>query len=381
MDLAETDGASALVVFNTADHPALLDNLETGLPPGAVLEPLFTIEGPQERLVVSEDERLTLVLPPRSGAVWRVNTGTATASFPRRRAPITITTVQQDGRTVRITGTAPRLGEIQLVVDGNLETASTVVVMPDDRWQATLRTDAMTDPSVTHRAVAYDSGSNTTSAPAEFEVDLDWQLAADLDDPTGDDTGPTGTYAYPTDPGYAIHPGDIERVRAWTAGGALRVELTMRDISTAWNPPNGFDHVAFTLFLQLPERSAGLAAMPRQQGTLPDAMHWQYRLRAHGWSNVLSSFAGASESEEGTPVAPGADIDVDHNARTVPVTLPANAIGNPRSLAGARLHATTWDQDAEYRRLAEHAGDMVFGGGSAGDPLVMDAATVTLAPE
>ena len=239
----------------------------------------------------------------------------------------------------------------------------------------------MTDPTVTHRAVAYDSGSNTTSAPAEFEVDLDWQLAADLDDPTGDDTGPTGTYAYPTDPGYAIHPGDIERVRAWTAGGALRVELTMRDISTAWNPPNGFDHVAFTLFLQLPERSAGLAAMPRQQGTLPDAMHWQYRLRAHGWSNVLSSFAGASESEEGTPVAPGADIDVDHNARTVTFTIPANAIGNPRSLAGARLHATTWDQDAEYRRLAEHAGDMVFGGGSAGDPLVMDAATVTLAPE
>ncbi|HET8818779.1 MAG TPA: alpha-amylase family glycosyl hydrolase [Xanthomonadaceae bacterium] len=374
--------APILVVFNTADHVALLDNLDTGLAPGVVLAPLFAIEGEPERLVVGEDRRLTLVLPPRSGAAWQASDAMRAPgpSIPRRRDSISISTRASNANRVHMTGTAQGHREIQLVIDGNLAAAHPIPVANDGTWAATLRTDAMTDPTVTHRAVAYDPTTGTASAPVEFQVDLDWQPAADLDDPTGDDTGPAGTYTYPTDPGYATHPADIERVRAWTAGGALRIELTMRSISTAWNPPNGFDHVAFTIFLQLPERSAGENVMPLQDGSLPGAMHWQYRLRAHGWSNALSSFVGASASEEGMPVAPGAAIDVDHDARTVTFTIPADAIGHPGSLHGARLHVTTWDQDAAYRRLSTRSGAMQFGGGQPGDPLVMDAATVRLAP-
>ena len=386
----DDDGASALVVFNTADHAVLLDNLDTGLAPGTVLEPLFAIEDESGRLVAGEDSQVTLVLPARSGAAWLVADPTSlpdstpsrpdVPSLPRKREAIAIEALRPGADTARITGTARNLDTVHLVIDGNLESGQSIPVATDGTWKATLRTGAMIDPTVTHRAVAYDPASNATSKPAEFKVDLDWRLAADLDDPTGDDTGPTGTYSYPTDPGYATHPADIERVRAWTAGGALRVEMTMRSLSTAWNPPNGFDHVAFTLFLQLPTRSAGLHVMPQQHGTLPDAMHWQYRLRAHGWSNALFSFAGASESEEGTPVAPGSSIAVDRDARTVTFTLPANALGNPESLEGARLHVTTWDQDAEYRRLSEHGGDMEFGGGRPDDALVMDSANVTLEP-
>ena len=378
----DDERAPAVVVFNTADHIALLDNLDTGLAPGVVLAPLFAIEGEPERLVVGEDSRLTLVLPPRSGAAWQASDAIRPSepSFPGRGESISIGTRVSTSNQIHMAGTAQGSHEIQLVIDGNLEAAQPIPVTHDGTWTATIRTDAMTDPAVIHRAVAYDPATRTASAPSEFKVHLDWQPAADLDDPTGDDTGPAGTYAYPTDPGYASHPADIERVRAWTAGGALRLELTMRGISTAWNPPNGFDHVAFTIFLQLPERSAGSNAMPLQDGALPDAMHWQYRLRAHGWSNALFSFAGATASEEGTPVSPGAAMEVDHDARTVTFTIPANAIGRPGSLDGARVHVTTWDQDAEYRRLAVRAGDMQFGGGRPGDPLVMDAATVWLEP-
>ncbi|HEU4812891.1 MAG TPA: alpha-amylase family glycosyl hydrolase [Xanthomonadaceae bacterium] len=380
----DDEGASALVVFNTADHVALLDNLDTGLAPGVVLEPLFAIEGEQGRLVTGEDSHITLVLPPRSGAVWLTSDAIPSPdpapSFPRRRESISISTRTSTSNQIHMTGTAQGNHTIQLVIDGKLEAAPSIPVADDGTWTATIRTDSMTDPTVTHRAVAYDPTTNTTSAPVEFKVDLDWQPAADHDDPTGDDTGPTGTYTYPTDPGYATHPADIERVRAWTAGGALRIELTMRSISTAWNPPNGFDHVAFTIFLQLPERSAGVNVMPLQNGTLPDAMHWQYRLRVHGWSNALFSFAGAGASDEGMPTSPGAAIDVDHDARTVTFTIPANAIGHPGSLEGARLHITTWDQDAEYRRLSVVAGDMQFGGGQPDAPLVMDQATAVLSP-
>lgn len=367
-------GAAALVVLNTADHPVLLDALETGFAPGTVLAPLFSIDGHASEWVVEGSGCMTRVLPARAGQAWRVVTG-ETRDVPRGGAG-SLTLERAGGNRMR--GTAPGRKDVALVVDGNLEAAQTVPVAPDGTWHATFPTGAMIDAEVMHLVVAYDPLTGATSPPAAFKVALDWTQVAELDDPTGDDTGPAGTYTYPTDPGYAAHPADIERLRAWTADGALRVELTMRSIVAAWNPPNGFDHVSFSLFLQLPDRSAGADAMPLLDATLPDPMHWQYRLRAHGWSNALYTFAGATAADEGTPVTPGAVIDVDPHARTVTFTIPADALGHPGSLDGARLHVTTWDQDAEYRRLGTHAGEMQFGGGRPGDPLVMDAATVRL---
>src|SRR5690606_1625788 len=185
--------------------------------------------------------------------------------------------------------------------------------------------------------------------------------------------GPTGTYSYPTDPGWREHhPADIERVRSWTAGGALRIELTMRNVTAPWNPTNGFDHVAVTAYLQLPGRDGGATVMPQQHATLPEGMRWHYRLRAHGWSNALFASDGATATDEGTPVTPGAAIDVDAKARTITFTLPATALGNPDSLDGARLHVTTWDYDSGYRALASEAGAATFGGGQPDGPRMMD---------
>src|SRR5690606_25504438 len=116
----------------------------------------------------------------------------------------------------------------------------------------------------------------------------------------------------------------------------------------------------------------------QQNADLPGDMRWNYRLRAHSWSNALFGADGASATDEGTPVTPGAAIDVDATARTVTFTLPATALGNPDSLTGAKLHVTTWDYDSGYRPMAPEAGPATFGGGEAGEPRLMDAATVVL---
>ena len=61
--------------------------------------------------------------------------------------------------------------------------------------------------------------------------------------------------------------------------------------------------------------------------------------------------------------------------------LPAGALGNPRTLSGARLHVTTWDYDGGYRALAPQAQSHAFGGGDGSrDPLVMDASAVITLP-
>jgi carbohydrate-binding DOMON domain-containing protein len=229
-----------------------------------------------------------------------------------------------------------------------------------------------------HHAVVW--APATPGAPAlalDFRVDRPWALRADLVDPAGDDHGPRGgpgTYRYPTDPGWgANRQMDLRRVRVSTAGGALRLDLTMYEITTVWNPRNGFDHVAFTVFIELPGQPGGMAVMPLQQGQLPEGMRWHRRLRVHGWTNALFSSEGASASAEGTPVSPTASVAVDRAARTVSLTLPAASLGRLPSLDGARVYVTTWDYDGGYRALAREPAPYIMGGGDPErDPLVMD---------
>ncbi|MBZ4038157.1 alpha-amylase family glycosyl hydrolase [Novilysobacter selenitireducens] len=389
----------ALVILNTADSDTLLDGLDTGLPPGTRLQPLFAIDGTPDAHTVDADGRVTLVLPARSGQVWRIDSADSSGPAARiegsteRAAPLTLEAAEPPTpssrrkpgpiappepvatQTLALTGHAPGRDRIRLVIDGDLANAQSVDVDDSGDWRATVRTDAMTDPAVEHRAVAFDPISGATSDAHTFKVDLDWQAAADIKDPAGDDTGPTGTYTYPTDAGWRdVHPADIQRVRAWTAGGALRIEVTLRAISTAWNPDRGFDHVAVTAFLELPGRAGGATVIPQQHATLPDGMRWHRRLRAHGWSNALFAHDGADADNEGTPTGPVAALAVDRDARTLTFTLPADALGHPATLEGARLYVTTWDFDAGYRDLAPDAGATTFGGGSTTDPKVMDEA-------
>ena len=213
----------------------------------------------------------------------------------------------------------------------------------------------------------------------------EWQTLLDRADPAGDDHGPQGRYRYPTDRSYdGIRPADIRRVQVHTrqdsAGPALKVTLTLADISTVWSPRHGFDHVAFTLFLELPGQPGGSRVMPLQNGELPQDMRWHRRLRSHGWSLALFEPTGSGPESEGTAVVRGVKVATDAAARTVTFTLSAAALGRPASLSGARLWINTWDWDARYRALEPEPKAFSFGGGRADEPLVMDATDVLVLP-
>ena len=388
------EGRSALVVFNTADSELLLDGLDTGLPAGTLLQPLFGIDALPPARAVGADGRLSLRMPPRAGWVWAPGPlppagAPQAAAGPRLTLdPLPVGPARGD---FTVSGLALGVGRLQLVVDGQLADAKTVLPGPDGRWQAQVDTSALVDPAARHRLVAVadgpGDGTMVVSPSAEFRVERDWQLLADVADPAGDDHGPhdgAQRYTYPTDPSFAPRQMDLRRVQVWGAGGALRVDLTMAEISAPWSPTHGFDHVAFTLFIELPGRPGGTEVMPFQDGRAP--LRWHRRLRAHGWSNALFTSAGAGPSADGTAVVPAASIRTDRLARTVSFVLPAASLlgsesGGATGLAGARLYVTTWDYDGGYRALGPLAQPYGMGGGEAGrDPKVMDDLPVITLP-
>jgi hypothetical protein len=285
--------------------------------------------------------------------------------------------IEQD---VEVQGRAQPHQRLQLVVDRDLQGASWVQADAQGRWRAVVSTADMVDPQVEHRVVAWAQGR--ASSPAAFRVRRAWQLRVDHEDPSGDDTGPQGAYVYPTDPSWGVHRQmDVRRVQVLSAGAALRIDLSMHALTTLWNPKHGFDHVVFTVFIELPGEPAGATVMPLQGGTLPEGMRWHRRLRVGGWSNALFDWQEASATHEGTPVGQGAHIRVDASTRTVSLVLSAAALGHPATLSGAKIYVTTWDYDAGYRALQAQPGAHTMGGRrSPQDPLVMDDTPILRVP-
>ena len=369
----------ALVVFNTATHASLLDNLDIGLPTGTRLRPLFGLSVEAKPLVVGSGGGTSLILPPRSAQIWTVmpdSAGPEWAAHPRLTLDPAADAVTGD---LALSGQARGITSVQVVIDGDLDAAQTVPVDRDGRWRASVATDDMIEPGVIHRAVAWDPASGTATAAHAFKVAREWTKLVAVDDPHGDDTGPSGRYTYPDDASWRTpRPGDLLGAEVWRSGGALRLILKLRDVVSDWNPPNGFDHVAFSVFFARQGDDTGIAAMPQQNADLPDGLRWHLRLRAHGWSNALFSETDASATADGAVVSAAPRIDVDRDANTVTFTLPANALGDPRHPSATHLYVSTWDYDGGYRPLAPQATGNTFGGGEAGEAKVMDDLVVGL---
>jgi glycosidase len=372
-----------LVLFNSADSPALLDNLDLDLRPGARLPLLFSLDVGVGDAVAAADGRVSMALPARSGRVYQLPKARADEGAVQgsaiTMAPLANAKVDGD---FEVEGRAPVNATLQLVADGDLARAQRVVADAKGAWHARVDSSAMIDPAIEHRLVAWSPDKGAVSAPVQFQVSPRWRLAADVEDPAGDDVGATDGYAYPTDPSWAMRPLDIRHVRVETAGGAMRVSVRMGSISTAWNPPNGFDHVAFNLFIELPGEGEGATVMPMQHGDVPEGMHWHRRLRVHGWTNALFAASGATADADGTPVTPAAGLAVDSAANTVSFTVAASALGNRKDLSGARIYLNTWDYDGGYRPLDPKPAGAHFGGGRPGEatPLWMDATGVIELP-
>ncbi|MFZ2990136.1 glucodextranase DOMON-like domain-containing protein, partial [Ideonella sp.] len=325
--------------------------------------------------------RLHLGLPARSGTVWAVEAAAPeTALAPTVRPQLdALPSAAQQG-DFEVTGRAAPGVPLDLIIDGDADRAQRLVPAADGRFRARIDTRRMTDPALLHRLVLRSADAQPRlSDAASFRVALPWRVLADVPQAEGSGGGPKGGYVYPAHESYTRQM-DLRRTRVLAAGGALRIELEMADLTRVWGPANGFDHVAYSVFIELPGRPGGARAMPGQQADLPEGMRWHLRLRAHGWSNALFGPEGAGADTDGRSITPAAEVDTDPARRTVRFTIPSESLGDPASLSGARVFVSTWDWDGNWRPLAPEAATFTVGGGDPKAPKFWSASPVITLP-
>lgn len=373
--------ADALVLFNTADSPHVLDNLDTGRPDVRGWRAAFSLTAFPETLGADAKGRVSAVLPARAGIVLLPEAGSVANPKPSAAQRIDALPETVEGDVLVVQGRNGNADPFQLSLNGDLAHAVTVLPSANGRWQARLPIDSLAESRDAHQVVAWQDSTASASAPQSFLVRRNWQTLLERTDPRGDDRGRSGGLRYPSDISWGEHhQGDIENLSVQRAGNTLRIVLRLRGMTQFWNPPNGFDHVAVTAFLQLPERAGGSTLMPQQNGSLPEGMRWHYRMRTHGWSNAWFSAEGADAASEGRVSSPGAQVVADAGARTLTITIPAKALGNPASLSGIKLYLNTWDYDGGYRGLSPEGGGMLFGGDRADGTKVLDETEVLVLP-
>jgi glycosidase len=366
----------ALVVLNSADAESLLTGLKTGLPPGERLDAAFALGEAPRRLALGADGELSLRLPPR--AVLVLKDSGAAGRVARTKAALAIDglegTPALSGRTT-VTGTARGVEDVALVIDGRASRAISVALGKDGRWTASFDASALPDGEHSLQA-ATSKGPLLFSAPRAFTVSVPWTLAREADVPPGRDRGPLGTYVYPTSAGFAGRAA-IAKVSLYRRGPAARLVFKMTDgLSQAWNPPFGFDHVCFDVYIRFPglPDARGAVDLPRLNARMPDGGRWNYAAFLGGWKVALYSAQGATKDAFGAQIQPAPGVTADAAKGEVAVTFDPDAFAGA-SFDGARFYATTWDYDGvegTLRALAPTPGDFVFGGGRPQDPRVMD---------
>ncbi len=364
---------SVLVLMNTAEENVLISGLDTKLAPGTGLDVLLaqqTTAAPK----VGAGGLLTLVLPPRAVIIARAN-GQVTPP-PAPPATITVTT-KVDGQTftgdTTISGTlTPATEKLWLVLDGYTGTPQVVTVNPDGTWSTTLQVSTFATGVESHALAFYAPDVQVSTPRMRFTSNVAFTGAyVDKSDPVGDDTGPKGTYTYPQDSTFA-HQMDLTHAQFAVGATTLVITLTMRDFTTVWNPPLGFDHVAFNVFFSIPGR-AGATALPYLNAPFPGGAQWSYDHFAYGWSSAMYGADGATASTFGTSVA-SPKVKADPATRTIAFTYDRRVLGLA-SWSGVKVYLTTWDFDGikgVLRPLSPAGGQWEMGGGAATDPRIMD---------
>jgi glycosidase len=365
---------TAFVLFNTSQERRILANLETGLEPGSVVKPLFTEATLAKSYSTGADGEIDLVLNPRC-----VYVGVATAE----KDEIDSNTVEiypdlEDGMKINsnyvITGTSKNAERIRIIFDRRIDQAVEIPVEAD-KWSFEWDISKF-DPGV-HTVLFKVYGEKRTNSKYSEDysivLDIPEEIIAQVEDPEGDDHGPTGDYKYPSDVTFNEQM-DLLSVTVKKIGSSINISMETANLTTSWSPQNGFDHVTFQIFIDDPNKT-GATELPKLNATMPKNYDWDYFIFANGWSIVAYSPDGSGPDNFGTPISPTPLVKTDKMKNEVTLIISGELLDRPESLEGYKFYITTWDFDgieAKYRDLFPEPKAYHFGGGTKEDPYIMD---------
>ena len=382
-------GETLLIIFNTATTPVLMPSLATGLPGQTHLSLIASAEGATPatgELIADGEGYITEKIPPQSALVF-LATKTITPGIASGASVVISSHGENDHykKNFVLQGESSRANEISVVIDGDVSRPLTCNMDGLGTWQVEIPVTSMT--GGVHQLAAYtvDGTRYVAAKPTYIFVENEWLAAGTSPDAIGDDRGPKGSYAYPTDSLFA-HQCDIASLSALQSGTNLKLRITMANpLTQGWQPKFGFDHVSFSIFIDIPalrgQTAGDKRVMPFHNALLPENFTWNRMAFISGWSASLFSAEGADSNSYGKNLYPAPTVVADQGGKAIEIVLSARSLGDPSTLAGARIYVATWDYDGIEKRLRPlnvSPSGFGFSGGGPKDPLIMDDASVTI---
>ncbi|WP_411994737.1 alpha-amylase family glycosyl hydrolase [Agarivorans sp. DSG3-1] len=374
-----------LVVMNTANAPMLLNRLNLQQPEGTVFEQQLQANWLQAPagLVSDANGEVSLELPAKAAVIYFKTQQTAAVNTPdlgiRLDDDWADRTITQD--TV-VSGSAEPNAKLQLVVNGNLANAIDIQVDQSGQWTSLLSTRHFAIGKQSHRFAIYSPNEQAGLADVHFTSDLAWSNTPDFSIDDSDDVaegsgGPNGSYSLPGDPSFDKENSQlaINQAEVYSVGSNVRIKLVMDKLTDTWLPPNGFDHVGFSIFIDLPEdQGTSQSVLPKINATMPSGT-WNRNAVIFGWQSSIYNADGADANTWGEAVTPAPIVTVDKEQQTIYIDFASEALARPSSLNGIRFYLSTWDLDglsAVYRPLNPETGPWNFSGGAEDEAKIWD---------
>ncbi|MEK7388159.1 MAG: alpha-amylase family glycosyl hydrolase [Elusimicrobiota bacterium] len=218
------------------------------------------------------------------------------------------------------------------------------------------------------------NGARSLSAPIDVALRCRDRLLVEKDVPQDNKGGFAGRRLRP--PTEASYDGQLslEGVRVCSRGRDLTITVLMNRVTDSWNPPEGYDHVYFSVFFQFPGLP-GVECLPKMAAKVP-GFNWNAGFLLYGWGSRSFSATGSSPEGYGPPLPGEVKQSADTARRTVTFVFSERCFGPLKDYSGARLLITTWDGYlGELRALSATPQDWEFSvadGGPLDAPRIYD---------
>jgi len=374
-----TDTHAAYVVVNTSsEFSTIVNALPTGLAPGSVLKPVYSVGLDKKGFVTSKTGSLTFSLPPDATVILLHGPESseqrpASATTPGN-APAIVIDQDVSGKTLtadlRLTGRASVAGaQMNLILDGNADRVPIFYSDKNGKWSVTLPVqDMLVKP---HAFELYLPEHEFATAPVSYFADRTPDHHRAVTDALGDDSGLTGSYRKP------LHPAienkmDIAEVQYRATETQMLLSIKMNQLTDEWSYPNGFENVSFQIFFDDGTIQWQSPDLPWIDAKAPEGFGWDLAHVVFGFRNeVYGNDKGEATQIEGVEpeiTVAGKTINLRYDCSALPVNC-----SNPM-----KIYVTTWDRDqvGELRELQAEPDTWIFGRSDNARAKILDAVMV-----